>query len=126
MAPARVVLTTPRLELRLPGEGELARLAAVAAAGVHDPGTQPFGTPWGSQPPGLRARSVLQWHWAIRGTWCPLRWTFDFAVFLDGEPIGAQGLSAVGFRSGARWPRGRGSAGRTSGRDSAMRCEPPC
>lgn len=27
----------------------------------------------------------------------PQRWTPDFAVFLDGEPVGAQGLSAVGF-----------------------------
>jgi RimJ/RimL family protein N-acetyltransferase len=41
---------------------------------------------------------VLQWHWATRGTWSPDRWTFDFAVFYHGEPVGAQGLSAVGFR----------------------------
>jgi RimJ/RimL family protein N-acetyltransferase len=95
--PAGVVLTTPRLELRLPGEDELGRLAAVAAAGVHDPAAQPFGNPWGAQPPGLRARSVLQWHWTTRATWSPLRWTFDFAVFRDGAPIGVQGLSAVGF-----------------------------
>ena len=52
---------------------------------------------WGTQPPTLRARSVLQWHWATRGNWAAERWTLDFAVFLDGEPIGAQGLSAVGF-----------------------------
>ena len=95
--PARVRLATPRLELRLPDEDELARLAAVAGEGVHEPGAQPFGIPWGAQPPPLRARSVLQWHWATRGTWSPQRWTFDFAVFLDGTPVGAQGLSAVGF-----------------------------
>jgi RimJ/RimL family protein N-acetyltransferase len=40
---------------------------------------------------------VRQWQWATRGTWSPDRWTFDFAVFLDGEAVGAQGLSAVGF-----------------------------
>jgi RimJ/RimL family protein N-acetyltransferase len=90
-------MRTPRLELRLPGEDELARLAAAAAAGVHAPGEQPFGIPWGAQPPALRARSVLQWHWATRGTWTPQRWTLDFAVFLDGEPVGAQGLSAADF-----------------------------
>jgi RimJ/RimL family protein N-acetyltransferase len=95
--PARVRIATPRLEFRLPGEDELGRLAAVAAAGVHAPGARPFGIPWGAQPPALRARSVLQWHWATRGTWAPQRWTLDFAVFLDGEPVGAQGLSAVGF-----------------------------
>jgi RimJ/RimL family protein N-acetyltransferase len=92
-----VRIRTPRLELRLPGEDELARLAAVAAAGVHAPGAQPFEVPWGAQPPALRARSVLQWHWATRGTWTPQRWTLDFAVFLDGQPAGAQGLSAAGF-----------------------------
>jgi hypothetical protein len=85
------VLTTPRLELRLPGEDELKRLAAVAAAGVHAPADRPFGIAWGSQPPELRARSVLQWHWSTRATWSPLRWTFDFAVFTGGEPIGVQG-----------------------------------
>jgi RimJ/RimL family protein N-acetyltransferase len=90
-------MRTPRLELRLPGEDELTRLAAVAAAGVHAPGAQPFAIPWGAQPPALRARSVLQWHWITRGTWAPHRWTLDFAVFLNGQPVGAQGLSAVGF-----------------------------
>ena len=95
--PARVELTTPRLRIRLPNDEELRRLADVAAAGVHEPGAEPFGVPWGSQPPHLRARSVLQWHWTTRGMWTAQRWTFDFAVFLDGEPIGVQGLSAVGF-----------------------------
>lgn len=91
------MLTTPRLVLRLPGEDELGRLSAVAAAGVHEPGAKPFGNPWGAQPPQLRARSVLQWHWATRAAWSPLRWTLDFAVFLDREPVGVQGLSAAGF-----------------------------
>lgn len=95
--PARVRIRTPRLELRLPAGHELAQLAAVAAEGVHAPGAQPFGIPWGAQPPALRARSVLQWHWATRGTWTPQRWTLDFAVFPDGHPAGAQGLSADGF-----------------------------
>ncbi len=95
---AQVRLVTPRLELRLPDGEELARLSAVAADGVAEPHTQPFGTPWAAQPPALRARSILQWHWASRGTWAADRWTLDFTAFLDGEPIGAQGLSATGFR----------------------------
>ena len=43
--PARVRLVTPRLELRLPDDDELARLAAVAGAGVHEPSARPFGIP---------------------------------------------------------------------------------
>jgi RimJ/RimL family protein N-acetyltransferase len=95
--PARVRLLTPRLELRLPNEDELWMLAHVASEGVHEVGHQPFGHPWGAQPPGLRARSVAPWHWFTRGTFSAARWTFDFAVFLEGRPIGVQGLSAVGF-----------------------------
>lgn len=95
--PARVRMITPRLELRLPDENELKQLALVAGEGVHEPGLQPFGIAWGAQPPHLRERSVLQWHWTTRGTWSADRWTFDFTAFRDGEPVGAQGLSAVGF-----------------------------
>jgi hypothetical protein len=36
---------TNRLELHLPSEDELARLAAVAGDGVHERGAQPFGVP---------------------------------------------------------------------------------
>lgn len=95
--PARVQITTPRVQLRLPNETELQQLAEVAGAGVHESEARPFETPWGAQTPTLIARSVVQWHWTTRGTWSPRRWTFDFAVFLDGQPIGVQGLSAVGF-----------------------------
>lgn len=69
----------------------------MAAEGVLEPTVQPFGVPWGAQPPRLRARSVLRWHWQTRGCWTASRWTFDFAVFVEGRPIGVQGLSAVGF-----------------------------
>jgi len=51
-------LVTERLVLRQPDEGELAALADVAAAGVHQPGEQPFLTPWTDRPPSERARSV--------------------------------------------------------------------
>jgi hypothetical protein len=43
-------LTTPRLELRLPGLDLLDDLAAVAAEGVHDPAEMPFSLPWTDGP----------------------------------------------------------------------------
>jgi hypothetical protein len=75
---ARIRMTTPRLEFRLP-RMSLRSWAAVAGEGVHEPGAQPFGIPWGTQPPLLRARSVLQWHWATRATWSAQRWTLETA-----------------------------------------------
>ncbi|GAA1900831.1 hypothetical protein [Lapillicoccus jejuensis] len=44
--PYGIVLTTPRLVLRLPDEAELVALAELAATGLHAPGERPFLTPW--------------------------------------------------------------------------------
>ncbi|MGI9008094.1 MAG: hypothetical protein ACR2FU_18185 [Streptosporangiaceae bacterium] len=55
------------LELRLPGESDLAALAALAADGVHDPAVQPFTVPWTDAEPADRGRSVLQYHWSCLG-----------------------------------------------------------
>jgi hypothetical protein len=63
----RLRLTTPLLELRPPGEEELAALADVAAGGVHPPGERPYLTPWTDLPPARRARYVLQQHAASQG-----------------------------------------------------------
>lgn len=55
-----LVIRTPRLELRPPTDAELARLAQVAADGVHEPAQRPFLTPWAERPPLERARHVMQ------------------------------------------------------------------
>jgi hypothetical protein len=41
-----LTIVTPRLELRLPREEEIAALAALAGRGVHGPDERPFLTPW--------------------------------------------------------------------------------
>ncbi len=75
----RLRLRTPRLELRLPTNAELQRLYAVAAAGIHDPAAMPFEVPWTDS---LNEADFLAYH----------RERHELAVFLDGEPIGVQGL----------------------------------
>jgi len=40
------------LELRLPDAADLAALAALAEAGVHDPAVQPFSVAWTDRRPG--------------------------------------------------------------------------
>ncbi|MEU4389699.1 GNAT family N-acetyltransferase [Kribbella sp. NPDC023855] len=90
-------LTTERLVLRLPTENELAELADLAAAGIHEPGERPFLTPWTDLEPAKRAQWVMQAHWSGLGSWSPDDWGLDLAVFRDGVPIGLVTLAAKQF-----------------------------
>ena len=90
-------LTTPRLELRVPDLQDLAQLAEVAAAGVHDPGRQPFVVPWTDGTPTEVARATMQFQWRTWGQWTPDNWLLGFVTVCDGEVIGTQGLDARDF-----------------------------
>ena len=93
----RLVLRTPRLELRLPSLEQLAALGELAADGVHDPAQMPFFVAWTDRPPVERARSVLQYQWSRWGECTPQRWTLELAVLAGGTVIGLQGLGATDF-----------------------------
>ncbi|WP_433299264.1 GNAT family N-acetyltransferase [Actinoplanes sp. CA-030573] len=92
-----LVLRTPRLELRVPDLDRLAELAALAAAGVHDPGVQPFVAEWTDQPPERVARSVLQWQWHTWAAWQPEKWSLGLVAIADGRVVGTQSIDAAGF-----------------------------
>ncbi len=92
-------IRTPRLTLRLPDDAELARLATLAAAGVHPPDQRPFLTPWAEGSPRDRARFVVREHWSQLASWRPNDWRLGLAVFLDAteQPIGSVTLRANDF-----------------------------
>ncbi|MFC6593342.1 GNAT family protein [Kitasatospora paranensis] len=90
-------LNTPRLELRLPGDNELAELADLAAEGIHEPDRMPFLVPWTDLPAAERARSVVQHHWLRRGNWAPDNWALTLAVFESGQVVGLQTIAARDF-----------------------------
>ncbi|MFE4361883.1 GNAT family N-acetyltransferase [Kitasatospora sp. NPDC056800] len=90
-------LRTPRLELRLPADDELAALADLAAQGVHEPDRMPFIVPWTDLPPAQRARSVVQHHWLRLGNWSPDDWALNLAVFENGRVVGLQTVAARDF-----------------------------
>lgn len=92
-----LTITTPRLELRLPHEAELAELAHLAGTGVHRPGERPFLTPWTEGSYEDRARAVLQGHWHTLAAWQVQSWQLELAVFRSGEPIGMVNLRARDF-----------------------------
>ncbi|MBK9179119.1 MAG: GNAT family N-acetyltransferase [Acidimicrobiales bacterium] len=88
---------TPRLELRPPGDDELALLAGLASRGVHDPATMPFLVPWTDLPSPRLEQGVLQYHWRARAEWAPDAWRLELGVFTGGELVGSQGLFAQRF-----------------------------
>jgi RimJ/RimL family protein N-acetyltransferase len=88
---------TPRLELRLPDDHDIVRLAAIAADGVHDPEWMPFTIPWTDNPSPQLEQEALKWWWGRRAEWSPAKWTFTAAVVVDGEPVGVQDVNATDF-----------------------------
>lgn len=93
-----LTVRTARLELRLPREDEIARLAHLAGRGVHHPHERPFLTPWTAGEPQDRARFVLQDHWSQLGVWSPGDWRLGLGVFAGREPLGIVTLRARDFR----------------------------
>lgn len=90
-------IRTPDVELRLPTPDELSTLADVAAEGIHPPDQMPFIVTWTDQEPALRARSVVQHHWRALGAITPASWNLPLVVFVDGRPVGVQGVKATDF-----------------------------
>lgn len=90
-------ITTPRLELRLPGPESLSGLAAVAAAGVHDEDQMPFTVPWTDASPEERGRATFQHVLGTVAAWTARDWTLSLAVSREGTVVGRQDLSATDF-----------------------------
>jgi len=90
-------LRSERLILRLPNDNDLTRLLAVARAGIHDPGTMPFGVAWSTQPSPAFERGFMQHHWGVRGSWSPDLWFLNLMVEWEGDPIGSQSINATEF-----------------------------
>ena len=57
----------------------------------------PFTIPWTDTPPPRRHRESLKFWWSKRANWSPESWDFTGAVFVDGAPVGVQGLMARNF-----------------------------
>lgn len=90
-------ITTPRLELRLPTDDEIAASAlAVKAHGIHGD-TIPFVVDWASTPSPEFEMGVARFHWSQRAAFAPESWNLALSAFIDGEPIGVQDIGATKF-----------------------------
>jgi RimJ/RimL family protein N-acetyltransferase len=85
---------TPRLELRLPTEDELVELFHVAEGGIHPPGEMPFLIPWTDD---LNLDAFLEYHHGCWESWTPERWSLNLVAFVEGRPVGTQGVEAENF-----------------------------
>lgn len=90
-------LRTPRLELRPPDDRAIARLAAVAEGGVHEPDESPFASGWTDHAAPEFGHRFARYFWNQRATWSPESWALPFGVYLAGEPVGVQQITAHGF-----------------------------
>jgi RimJ/RimL family protein N-acetyltransferase len=91
-------ITTKRLQLRLPDEAELRKLAELAGEGIHDPSERPFLTPWTDGSARERSELVLRGHWGELAEWDVNSWALGLGVFThDGEPRGMVTLRARDF-----------------------------
>lgn len=93
----RLRVRTGDLELRVPGDEELAQLADLTREPIHDPSFMPFFEPWTEQPEEERVRGALQWHWRSRAGWTPDDWRLEFVACRNGEVVGTQGMHGRRF-----------------------------
>jgi len=93
-----LVIRTPRLEVRLPTEVELAELALIANESIFDNvPTMSFRLDWPRTASPEREQNLYKFHMKVRADWEPASWHFAVAAFLDGVPIGTQGMEATKF-----------------------------
>jgi RimJ/RimL family protein N-acetyltransferase len=90
-------LRTERLELRPPDDRAIAQLAAVAQRGVHDPEESPFASGWTDQAADEFGYRFAQYFWNQRAEWNSKDWALPFGVYLAGEPVGVQQITARDF-----------------------------
>ena len=116
-------LSTERLELTPVTDGDIDELAAVARAGVHDPGAQPFANLWTDRRGSDFEHRFAQYFWSQRARWSVASWALPFAVRFRGRLIGVQQIQADEFAvlrtvSTASW---LGSAFQGAGLGTEMR-----
>lgn len=93
----RLRIRTGDLELRVPGDDDLAELAELTREPIHDPERMPFFVPWTDEPEDRRVRGALQWHWRSRAEWTPDEWRLELVTCRDGRVVGTQGMHATRF-----------------------------
>ncbi|MEM9515743.1 MAG: GNAT family N-acetyltransferase [Actinomycetota bacterium] len=89
-------VTTARVELRYLDD-DLAESLVSLAANIHDPAFVPFTVAWTDFPEPQLQQEALRFYWQSRAGTRPESWRLQFAVIVEGAPIGMCDLTAEHF-----------------------------
>lgn len=92
-----LTLATPRLELRPIQDHEIPAAVAAARTGIHEPGRNPFSTPWTELPAEDLGPNMARWYWRCRAECTPESWTLLLGIWHNSEFIGCQDVGAKDF-----------------------------
>lgn len=92
-----VEVRTPRLTLRYIDDVLATQLVDLIRGGIHDPSFMPFLHPFTDAGPDEIGPNSFRFWWNSRGATTPSSWNINFAVVVDGEPVGATSLEAADF-----------------------------
>lgn len=92
-----LTLTTPRLVLRPITDDDIPAAVAAALSGVHEPGRNPFSTPWTELPAEELGPKMAQYYWRCRSESTPESWTLLLGIWHNNEFIGCQDIGARDF-----------------------------
>ncbi|TNB73677.1 GNAT family N-acetyltransferase [Arthrobacter sp. BB-1] len=90
-------LTTPRLELRPIRDEDIPAAVEAARSRIHEPGLNPFSTPWTELPADELGPNMARWYWRCRGEFTPESWTLLLGIWHEGGFIGCQDIGAKDF-----------------------------
>ncbi|MBT2520435.1 GNAT family N-acetyltransferase [Arthrobacter sp. ISL-28] len=95
--PFALTLTTPRLVLRPLQDDDIPAAVEAATSGVHDPGRNPFGTPWAEAPADQLGPNMARWYWQCRAGTTPESWALILGIWHGGTFVGCQDVGAKDF-----------------------------
>ena len=90
-------LMTPRLELRPIIDQDMPAAVAAARSGIHEPGRNPFSTPWSELPDDDLGSNMARWYWRCRAECTPENWTLLLGIWHEGRFVGCQDVGAKEF-----------------------------
>lgn len=92
-----LVLASPRLELRPIQDQDIPAAVDAARSGIHEPGRNPFSTPWTDLPAEELGPNMARWYWRCRAECTPEAWTLLLGIWHEGQFVGCQDIGAKDF-----------------------------
>jgi RimJ/RimL family protein N-acetyltransferase len=93
----RLIMKTPRIELRLPTEQEIHTLGSVVSRGIGRPGEPMYHEAWLYESSPKVEQKLMEHVEKNLAEWTPENWTLGLVAFVNGQPIGMQHIFSKNF-----------------------------